>query len=160
MDDNKAPGTESVEAAAQGDAAASEATNAQGQNAEEAAKAKEAQDQADAEKVEAGKKVEDTTHVQAREAGHVYQLTNVGAGVQELRFMKKEVVDGELKMTMDGTTNEIVIATLIQRIEWLNGQMSSQFNVDAIRGLRLALGALEQRTADRKNRGVEGTAKE
>jgi hypothetical protein len=97
-------------------------------------------------------------------AGHRYALDNFEGDDprQILRFIRKEPVtkpDGtvEFRTVENGTTNEEVIRVLIDRIELLNAKASSPYNEKALAGLRLALEALEERTADRKKRGIEGT---
>lgn len=62
----------------------------------------------------------------------------------------------------DGTTNEEVLRALIHRLhylneEWMDGKFRCQENDDAIADLEHALARLEQRTAGRIARNVEGT---
>ena len=93
------------------------------------------------------------------DAGHVYELHNVGEGTQVLAFIKKEPVEGstELKTVHDGTTNEAVLQVLIHRLKCLNEKMPHMHNESAINHLEIALGRLEARTAERMERNVEGT---
>lgn len=94
------------------------------------------------------------------EAGHNYEVHNMGEGTQQILFInKKPVSEGatEMMTVHDGTTNEAVLQMLIHRMEWLNERMPSFDNDDCINHLKFALTALERRTAERKNRGVEGT---
>lgn len=92
------------------------------------------------------------------DAGHDYELHNVEEGVQNIRFIKKEDDgEGNLKTVHDGTTNEAVLQVLIHRLEVLEEKMPSEYNQKAIASLKDALASLEARTADRKERGVEGT---
>lgn len=56
----------------------------------------------------------------------------------------------------DGTTNEEVLAVLIDRISFLNEKFPCAENLFAISSLKGALHWLEERTKNRKNRGVEG----
>lgn len=96
--------------------------------------------------------------------GHTYELTNQGDGVQTLLFIKKELAEGEpegtLEIVQDGTTNEAVLAVLIDRLKYLEARMSSPFNLKALDHLEAALGCLQNRTKDREARGVEGTEAE
>lgn len=71
---------------------------------------------------------------------------------------KKQDSD-ELVTVMDGTTNEDVLDMLIDRIEMLNQHMSSKYNETAINHLKEALKSLNERTAERVSKGIEGTAK-
>ena len=99
--------------------------------------------------------------------GHVYELdhldhdsTRVDDATHEyLRFVRKERrPDGTFAIVPNGTTNEEVIACLIDRITWLNsGPWSCKENACAITKLEEALMWLNARTAKRQARGVEGT---
>lgn len=94
------------------------------------------------------------------EPGYAYDLNNVDGGEQVLLFIKKAPKtpeDSTLETVQNGTTNEAVIAVAIDRLKFLDGLMPSDFNKDAIMHLEAALSALESRTADRKQREVEGT---
>lgn len=96
------------------------------------------------------------------DAGHSYDLHNVEGGadsVQRLDFIRKDkdAETGELKTVNNGTTNEAVIEVLIHRMKVLDERMPSEFNGQAIACLEGALAALEARTAERTERGVEGT---
>ena len=93
------------------------------------------------------------------DAGHDYELHNMEDGVQNLKFIKKEKDEetGEFKTVQNGTTNEAVLEVLIHRIKVLNEKMPSEHNGQAIAHLEEALAALNARTADRTDRGVEGT---
>ncbi len=91
--------------------------------------------------------------------GHCYKLDlfdDSTEGIQ-LQFIKKEEVDGELKTTVNGTTNEEVIKALVDRLRFLQKRLASRENAIVITKLEEALMWLEKRTADRKERGVEGT---
>lgn len=94
------------------------------------------------------------------DAGHDYELHNLeGAEVQNLKFIKKEKSEetGEFETVQNGTTNEAVLEVLIHRMKVLNEKMHSPFNDEAIAHLEGALKALNARTAEREDRGVEGT---
>lgn len=91
--------------------------------------------------------------------GHDYELHNMENGVQNIKFINKKAdSDGKLTTVHDGTTNEAVLQVLIDRLEWLNGLMHSDYNINALSHLKEALHQLEARTADRKAKGIEGTA--
>lgn len=96
------------------------------------------------------------------EEGHVYALHSVEMGAesaQRLVFIKKEVDDATNTLTTvhDGVTNEAVIEVLIDRLRFLDAKMPSEYNQVAIDRLNDALRALNMRTAERVERGVEGT---
>ena len=87
--------------------------------------------------------------------GHEYELLNsTGTRViGVLQFLQKK--GG--KIIKDGTTNEQIIKVLIDRIEFLQEKVPCDENTEAIQSLQKALAALEKRTADRVDRGVEGS---
>lgn len=93
--------------------------------------------------------------------GHVYTLMPFEEGGEEqtLKFIKKENVDGQFKTVINGTTNEEVLAMLIDRLSYLNNKVRCDFNDNAILHLKSAAQALRDRTADRVRREVEGTPK-
>lgn len=98
--------------------------------------------------------------------GHSYQLKNVGDGHQTLTFIRK-VPNPEAKFDVatmetveDGTTTEEVIEVLIDRLTFLDNQVESEHNKKAIQSLTDARTALEEHTADRQKREVEGTNKQ
>lgn len=89
--------------------------------------------------------------------GHDYEVHNVENGTQHILFIKKEALDGgELKTIHDGTTNEGVLDVILDRIKVLDRAMPSEYNKIAIAGIVQAICAMEDRTEERKNRGVEG----
>lgn len=93
--------------------------------------------------------------------GHRYALGNFDdkSSHQSLQFIQKTpVTEGskELKTVNDGTTNEEVLAVLIDRMQYLNGKFPCRDNSIAITHLEDALLRLNKRTADRLVRGVEG----
>jgi hypothetical protein len=100
------------------------------------------------------------------DAGHTYDLHNFqekgsdsDVGVQTLHFIKKEPVEEgstEMKTVHEGTTNEAVIEMLIDRLRFLDEKMPSEYNQKAISDLESAWEALNQRTAERVERDVEG----
>ena len=76
-----------------------------------------------------------------------------------MQFIEKvPVAEGstELKTVNDGTTNEEVLEVLIDRTNGLVQKISEQGNRSAITKMEEALLWLNQRTANRKSRGVEG----
>jgi len=104
-------------------------------------------------------------------SGFKYELANFsGTGVQTLSFVqrlpeKKLILTKDAKnefrkmeTVQDGTTNEEVLAMLLQRLIHLNHLLPCSENFLAAHHIELALTILTNRTADRVKRGVEGTA--
>ena len=93
----------------------------------------------------------------------MYTVKNEGEGSQEIRFVRKGMMEPEgstvpvLSVIEEGTTTEAVIEVLIDRLSFLDNQVPSDYNKKAIQGLTDARTALEERTADREKREVEGT---
>ena len=93
--------------------------------------------------------------------GHQYKLANMDNTnvFQDLIFITKEPTDKatpELVTTVDGTTNEEVLAMLIDRMKYLQNMFPCRENAIVITKLEESLMWLEKRTKDRLNRGVEG----
>lgn len=102
--------------------------------------------------------------------GHKYELANFdnpGHPGQVLQFIEKEplfqggtgeatVPTGALRTVNDGTTNEEVLAMLIDRLQNLQNKFPCRESAIVITNLEESLMWLEKRTADRKARGVEG----
>jgi hypothetical protein len=92
--------------------------------------------------------------------GHRYELDAFEGGMaQTLQFIEKVPVtkgSTELKTVNDGTTNEEVLAMLIDRLSYLNKKFPCRENDLAITHCREALRWLNCRTNRRKARGVEG----
>jgi hypothetical protein len=95
--------------------------------------------------------------------GHLYELEQFERDLPELRqliqFIEKEPVSpgsSELRTVRDGTTNEEVLRMLIDRISWLQARCACDENFQVLSCLNNALKLLEQRTADRLRRKVEG----
>ena len=91
--------------------------------------------------------------------GHKYiaqNFENKESG-QTIQFIEKEGRDnGELITINDGTTNEELLAILIDRLNYLNSKFPCRENSLAITKLDESLLWLNKRTADRLKRGVEG----
>lgn len=83
--------------------------------------------------------------------GHVY-YTTYGKDSQLVSFQR-----GPVNGKPNGVTNENLLAILKHRLNYLNKQVQSEYNDKALFHITMALAALEQRTADRKKRNVEGT---
>jgi hypothetical protein len=97
--------------------------------------------------------------------GHLYELANFEQPEQpgqRLQFIEKipkaDGAPGELVTVNDGTTNEEVIRVLLNRCESLYAKFPSLETKTALDHLRQALYALQSRTYDRLQRGVEGKA--
>lgn len=96
--------------------------------------------------------------------GHKYELVNFENDIPELnqhiQFIQKEPIsEGApvLKTVNDGTTNEEVLAVLIDRLMYLQSKFPCRENAIVITKLEESLMWLNKRTADRKARNVEGT---
>lgn len=107
------------------------------------------------------------THVKVVTPAQKYKLLNMedpqGTEPQEVRFINKEKVDEEgeeLRTVYNGTTNEAVLEMMIHRLSTLYQKLPSEGTAVAIDCLQEAKAALEFRTKDREERGVEGTHKE
>lgn len=96
--------------------------------------------------------------------GHKYELRNFEQDLpelnQRLQFIEKTpevgVLGGGLITVNDGTTNEEVLAVLIDRLQFLYNKFPSRETAIAITKLEEALMWLEKRTRDRIARNVEG----
>jgi hypothetical protein len=97
--------------------------------------------------------------------GHRYELANFEhpeAPGQIIQFIeKKPAAEGstELVTVNDGTTNEELLAVLIDRMNSLQAKFPCRENAVATTHLETALLWLAKRTASRKARGVEGMHK-
>lgn len=93
--------------------------------------------------------------------GHKYELESFEGGkAQVIQFIEKEKknsLDDRLVTVNDGTTNEEVLAVLIDRMRSLQAKHSCHENEVVIDKLEESLFWLKKRTADRKARKVEGT---
>ncbi len=92
--------------------------------------------------------------------GHKYLLdAHEGRAHQTIQFIEKRKEGDALVTVNDGTTNEEVLRMLINRIDILNTKLPCEENEVVLANLRASLEILEQRTAKRQARGVEGTPK-
>jgi hypothetical protein len=111
------------------------------------------------------------THMQVITPGHKYFLANLenpDKG-QVIQFIEKTVEQPSIISSRkqepkfvtvnDGTTNEEVLAMLFDRLEALNAKVPNGYTFLAAHHVSLALNVLQQRTAERQARGVEGTPK-
>ena len=99
--------------------------------------------------------------------GHRYALETFEKGGEDviIQFLHKEPAPGnpgnptptELETIKNGTTNEEVLAMLINRMKFLHKKLESDQSAIVIMKLEEALMWLNHRTAERKRRGVEGT---
>lgn len=95
--------------------------------------------------------------------GHLYELQNFHfkTSIQRLQFIEKQPKEQgstELELVNDGTTNEEVIAVLIDRINFLNKKFPCRENAIALTHIETALLWLNHRSANRQARNVEGKA--
>ena len=95
--------------------------------------------------------------------GHRYQLDQfepcVEGTEQRIQFIQKSpVTEGstELKTINNGTTNEEVLAVLINRMQHLQSKFPCRENAIVTTKLEECLMWLNKRTADRMARNVEG----
>ena len=102
----------------------------------------------------------ETPVIEVLEEGHVYSLANIGRSLevgkndrQTLTFFRGPITSDD---QMAGTTNEAVLMALTHRLEHLYSVLPDDFTYSAITAVKEALAALEARTKDRKERGVEG----
>jgi hypothetical protein len=88
--------------------------------------------------------------------GHKYQLDHFQNknGWEYLQFFER---DAGGKIINDGTTNEEVLAMLIDRLKAVNERVPARETSIAVTKIEEALLWLNKRTTDRKARGVEGT---
>ncbi len=93
--------------------------------------------------------------------GHKYELASFEGGPsQAVQFIeKKPIEEGATKLVTvnDGTTNEEVLAMLIDRLNYLQGKFPCRENAIVITKLEESLMWLNHRTAGRVARGVEGS---
>lgn len=93
--------------------------------------------------------------------GHLYHAANFEKenDHQLIQFIEK-IPESEGSTTLitlnDGTTNEEVLAILIDRMKYLQAKFPCRENALVITKLEESLMWLEKRTADRKKRNVEG----
>ena len=93
--------------------------------------------------------------------GHRYMLQNFEdkTGGQEIQFIQKAPTSPasiELETVSDGTTNEEVLAMLIDRLSYLQAKFPCRENALVITKLEESLMWLNERTRKRQSRGVEG----
>jgi hypothetical protein len=95
--------------------------------------------------------------------GHKYELDNFeekGINGQTVQFIEKtpiaESTSGAMHTVNDGTTNEEVLAMLIDRLGHLQSKFPCRENAIVITKLEEAAMWLFKRTGDRLKRGVEG----
>ena len=95
--------------------------------------------------------------------GHLYELEyfdDKHLPGQLLQFIEKVPVtpgSEKLRTVNDGTTNEELLAVLIDRLKYLGAKVPSRETSIAETKCEEALLWLEKRTAERKARQVEGT---
>ncbi len=98
--------------------------------------------------------------------GHEYHLANHndnGQTVQVLQFVEKVPARPDstvLKVKVDGTTNEEVLAVMVDRMQFLQDKMPCEENAEVIKLLTQCQDLLYKRTLNRQSRGVEGKHEE
>lgn len=94
--------------------------------------------------------------------GHKYLLANFenqDNPAQTIQFIQKVTIQpgsSDLETVSDGTTNEEVLAMLIDRMKYLQAKFPCRENAIVITKLEESLMWLNKRTEDRKTRNVEG----
>lgn len=94
--------------------------------------------------------------------GHKYLLANFEdqqAPAQAIQFIQKVPTSPgstDLETVSDGTTNEEVLAMMIDRMKYLQAKFPCRENAIVITKLEESLMWLNKRTEDRKARNVEG----
>lgn len=86
--------------------------------------------------------------------GHRYELgyfVNTKMKGQKIDFICTDKINNSPQMCFDGTTNEEVLAVLIDRLWFLNNKESCRENAIAITKLEEALMWLNKRSFDIKN---------
>ncbi len=84
--------------------------------------------------------------------GHLYQVVIGTTGYQDIQFQNGTYPE----VGANGLTNEALLDVLIHRLNVLNGKFPCRENALAITKMEEALMWLNQRTANRVKRGVEG----
>jgi hypothetical protein len=88
-------------------------------------------------------------------AGHSY-YADINAGASSRPLALIDFQNGPIReVGTNGFTNEALLAILIHRTETVNKQFPCEENELAIKRMKEALEAFNQRTANRKARGVE-----
>lgn len=88
--------------------------------------------------------------------GHMY-YADIQAGINSRPLTTVNFQNGPIpECGTNGLTNEALLTILIHRTMVLNEQYPCEENANAIRYMKEALDAFNQRTINRKARGVEG----
>ena len=96
--------------------------------------------------------------------GHLYEMEGFDnpENVQTIQFIEKTLLaggkPGELVTVNDGTTNEELLAVLVNRMQSLNKKFPCRENSIVITKLEESLIWMNKRTKEREQRGVEGKA--
>ena len=93
--------------------------------------------------------------------GHKYILQNFenpnnGQTIQFIEKVQSKEESPKFETVNDGTTNEELLAVLIDRLSFLNGKFPCRENSIVLTKLEESLMWLNKRTNDRVARGVEG----
>lgn len=90
------------------------------------------------------------------DAGHAYELRHLdGDGASVLSFVKREGPGYPRNVgAHEGTTLQEVLRALIDRVQYLDGQIKDARNEEVIEHLRRAILSLEIRAAERHGRSL------
>lgn len=91
-------------------------------------------------------------------ACHQYRISENTDGESVLPAYIVKFQNGPLKMKgLNGVSNEVILAIVQDRLEgFQSGQFACQDNEMALQAVKDAISALQKRTRDRLDRGVEG----
>jgi len=89
-----------------------------------------------------------------RVPGHVYDLDQLGGGIQQLRFVRRSGGAITYSEEWPGLQTQEVLRALIDRTKYLNEILPCVETQDALEYLRLALFMYEARAWRRKHEGI------
>lgn len=93
--------------------------------------------------------------------GYEYQVVNMHNPnlMQTICFIHKALdKDNKLVIIKDGTTNEEILKVMINRLQYLDKLVPDAHNTISITLLKSVLEHMKQRTRERQEQGIEGTA--
>jgi hypothetical protein len=87
-------------------------------------------------------------------ASHHYEISAPSVASVSLKFQNGPIAESGV----NGITHEALLSILIDRMEgFQSGTYANDYNENALKHLKVAQEALQQRTKERMSRGVEGT---